>query len=137
MNRELELVRAVSLAADGFYGDAKEFGQTAADRFQGEGGGKSQIKSLESIANSALKVADILDYVKKQYSKHNAWRQDEFGVVLLRYLEERLGETARGLNVVPPVTEAWERQRVHINLIRQFVTQVAAHYEFARSGGSR
>jgi hypothetical protein len=134
MNRELELVRAISIAADGFYGDAKGFGETAARCFRDEKGGKSQIKNLESIASSALKVSDVLDYVKKQTSKDNAWKQDEFGTKLLRYLEEDLSRSVGTLALSQPVKDAGERQRAHIQLIRQFANQIAAHYEFTRSG---
>src|ERR1700704_2936424 len=83
MNRELELVRAISIAADGFYGDAKAFGEIAAKCFKDERGGKSQIKNLESIANSALKVSDVLDFIKRNVGKDARWRTDNFGRNLL------------------------------------------------------
>src|SRR5205807_2715385 len=63
MNREMQIVRAVELAADEFYGESGRFGNMAAECFGTGDAGRSQITGLESIANSAIKVSDVLDYV--------------------------------------------------------------------------
>jgi len=136
MNRELELVRRVALAADKFYKDSKEFGQEAAVCFTGDVG-KSQVRNLESIANSTLKVSDVLDYIKKQVGRENprkpVWTKDEFGRLLLEKLENDLGKVAEELTKdAAEGARPRERQQVHIQLIQQFVRQTAAQYEFSR-----
>lgn len=134
MNRELELMRAVALAADGFYGTSKEFGERAAKCFSGDKG-KSQIRNLETLANSTLKVSDVLDYIKKQVGRDNlnspAWTLNAFGRDLLAFLEDELGKQAGGL---AGRDQPSERQRVHLQLIQQFVKQLSAQYEFSRKG---
>ncbi|MDP2859267.1 MAG: hypothetical protein Q8P50_15025, partial [Bacillota bacterium] len=131
--RELQLVRAVALEADGFYEKSGEFGAKASGCFPGKQ--KSQMKNLESIANSSLKVADVLDYVKKQIGKDkpdNPWREDRFGESLLTHLETDIRKRVGTLTVNPPVTDRAESQRVQLQLIREFVRQMVAQYEFRR-----
>lgn len=137
MSRQMQIVRAVALAADGFYADAKRLGETAVECF--EGGRRSQITGLETVAAGAVKISDVLDYIKKQVGKdtspqldRHTWRKNEFGVRLLEYLEKTLREQVDRLAVTPPLTDAAERQRAHLMLIREFVRQLGAHYEFTR-----
>jgi hypothetical protein len=144
MSRQMQIVRAVALAADGFYEEAKGFGETAADCFAGErssiGGRRSQITGLESLANSSIKVSDILDYIKKQVGKipdksgRQPWREHDFGKKLLEYLEINLKRQLGALSLSPPTVDKAEQQRVHLMLIREFVRQMSAHYEYYRSG---
>jgi hypothetical protein len=137
MSRQMQIVRAVALAADGFYEDAKQLGETAAACFTG--GRRSQITGLESLANSAIKVSDILDYIKKQVGKDSdkpekqTWRKSDFGKQLLDYLEKNLRRELDTLSLSPPSTDRAEQQRVHLMLIREFVRQLSAHYEYSRS----
>lgn len=140
MSRQMQLVRAVALAADGFYGDAKKLGEVAAGCFPSSR--RSQITGLENVAAGAIKISDVLDYVKKQIGKEasnqpdkHIWRKDDFGIQLLEYLEKSLREQLDRLAITPPLTDAAERQRTHLMLIREFVRQVAAHYEFSKITG--
>jgi hypothetical protein len=133
----MQIVRAVALAADGFYEDAKKFGETAVDCFTG--GRRSQITGLESLANSSIKVSDVLDYIKKQVGKDSdksekqTWRKNDFGKKLLEYLEVNLRRQLGTLSLSPPSTDKAEQQRVYLMMIREFVRQLSAHYEYARS----
>jgi hypothetical protein len=137
MSRQMQIVRAVALAADGFYEDAKKFGETAVDCFTG--GRRSQITGLESLANSSIKVSDVLDYIKKQVGKDSdksekqTWRKNDFGKKLLEYLEVNLRRQLGTLSLSPPSTDKAEQQRVYLMMIREFVRQLSAHYEYARS----
>jgi len=134
----MQIVRAVALAADGFYEDAKNLGETAVDCFTG--GRRSQITGLESLANGAIKVSDVLDYIKKQVGKdtdksdRQSWRKNDFGKKLLEYLEVNLKRQLGTLSLSPPSVDKAEQQRVHLMLIREFVRQMSAHYEYFRSG---
>lgn len=137
MSRQMQIVRAVAVAADSFYGDAKRLGETAAGCFPGSR--RSQITGLENVAAGAIKISDVLDYIKKQVGKEasnqpdkHAWRKNDFGAELLNYLEKNLREQLNHLAITPPLTDAAERQRTHLMLIREFVRQVAAHYEFSK-----
>jgi hypothetical protein len=132
MNREMEIIRAVALQADAIREQAEEFGQHAAQALRGEAGNR-QIKGLENIATSALKVTDVLDYIKRQTAKcrpNESWRKNEFGARLVRFISEDLRRRSDALAQQLGATEA-ERQRIYLLLIREFVRQMAAHYAFA------
>lgn len=132
MNRQMQIIRAVAIEADAFHGRSEEFGTRAAKSIAGERG-RAQLSGLENIANAALTVASVLDYVKRQTARHKEWQRDRFGPDLLTFLTDSLRQhrdtIAHGLD---PTSEA-EQQRIHLLLIREFVRQLAVHYEFARS----
>src|SRR5262245_31471134 len=94
MKREMLFVKAVALQADNLYSDSEQFGKWAAQAFKD---GRAQIKELENIANSSLKVSDVLDYLKKQTAKSDAgkkWRhiqrQDQLGPALIAFISGNL-----------------------------------------------
>jgi len=138
MTAQQLLVLQVALAADGFYGSGEQFGRWAADANLN----RSQITSLESIANSSVKVADVLDYLKKQTGKakpQQGWRQqDAQGAELGPQLIECLGAGLRSQRDIicqkvgeqsGATSDAALQQQAHLALIREFVRQVAAQYE--------
>jgi len=144
MNREMAFVREVALQADTFYGDSEGFGQRAARALPGK---RAQITGLESIANSSLKVSDVLDYLKKQTAKAKAgkeWRQvdtahKELGQQLIAFIREDLRVKRDAVcnsvsNSTGQGASELEKQQVFLALIREFVRQVAAHYELGVSG---
>lgn len=146
MNRQISLKRAVALAADGFYPESDRLGALAARCFGHGGGlaGRTQIKGLEALANSALMVADVLDFIKKQIGRdtdrleRQSWRRENFGEQLLQFLDRDLRALVGTLDPESPITEPRERQMTHLMLIRQFLRQVSAQYEYyqaAPSGG--
>ena len=136
MNRQMQLVRAVALKADAFYGTAEKFGARMARPFSHEHGherGRAQITGLEAIANSALKASDVLDYVKKQTARHEEWYKDNLGPDLLSFLTDGGPDSLykqRGAIEKSLSLDAVERQQVTVMLYREFIRQVAAHYQF-------
>jgi hypothetical protein len=144
MKREILFVQKIAEQADTFYGDGKSFGEWA---FRAFGKDRTQMKKLEGIANSTLKVSDVLDYIKKQTGKQKPgekWRnrndnRQEFGQQLIIFISGTL-ESKRN-TVCSLVTSALEqaaitqevtaseRQQTYLALIRDFVRQAAAQYE--------
>ena len=133
MNREMQIIRAVAFQADAIRDKAEEFGQHAAEAIQDEAG-NSQIKGLENIANCALKVSDVLNYIKRQTAKcrpNKSWRKDKFGASLLQFTSEELQRRCDAVAQQLGAADV-ERQRIHLLLIREFMRQMVAHYAFAQ-----
>lgn len=143
MKREMLFVREVAIQADNFNSDSERFGKWAAQAFRD---GRSQIKGLENVANSTLKVSDVLDYLKKQTAKSSAgqkWRhsfaQAQLGPALIAFISGDL-KTKRDTisnKIAADTGQAAndaEKQQVYLALIREFVRQIAAQY--ALGGGS-
>jgi len=136
MNTRLKMLHEVALVADGpaFTSRARELGGLAATAL-GEKH-RSQITGLESLANSTLKVSDVFDYLKLRTARHKEWRESELGQQLLQYLEQDLAQEREqiclrlGLSDEAP-EQREQRQEVYRALIRAFVQQLAAHYEYA------
>ena len=152
MNREMQIILEVNREAEEFYEDATRLGDHAAYALTGRH--RSQITGLENIADSALKASDVLDYIKRQTARFQYWRQNfsdrqphggpgypgsdlAFGERLKLYLEKALvvkrdeicGE--KRLNIPGTTDEAKHlRRRIYLLLIRQFVHQMAAQYEY-------
>ncbi len=140
MKREMLFVHEVAIQSDTFYDEGAKFGQWAARALGGRR--RSQITGLESIANSSLKVSDVLDYLKKQTAKakageewrHNNEARQELGQQLIAFITGKLREKRETVcNSVARSTEQAaterEKQQVHLALIREFIRQVAAQYE--------
>lgn len=132
MNREMEIIRAVAVKADSFYEQAREMAEGALRAVRGSRG-KSQMKNLENIANSTLKVSDVFDYIKKQVARYDEWQSNNFGVGLLRFLQENLRRDTdnliAGLEWTP---DEIEKQKIYLLLIREFVRQMVIHYEYGQ-----
>jgi len=129
--QRLKLMREVAVQADQFYEDAQHFGRTAVQSDLK----KHQLKNLESIADTALKVSDVLDHIKTQTGKHKEWRQRNFGSDLLNYIHHQLmsrrNQVCGALNIP---TDRLEAQTVYLYLIRAFLRQLIAQYEYAAVG---
>jgi hypothetical protein len=134
----IKMLREVALRADGFYDRAEKLGQKAAKALTDRK--SSQIKNLEGIANSALKTSDIFDFIKTRTARDGrqsnaerkrGWHQENLGPDLLKYLSQGLSIQRRNicgqLNID---TEGIDGLEVHLMLIREFVRQLAAHYEY-------
>ena len=141
MNQGMKIIKEVAQVVDrdDFYARAKTFGETASRAFDDRQ--RSQMTNLENIANSTLKVTDVLDFIKKQFakSKPNAgWRKEDFGNALIKYIEQSLRkrreEICNGLEGVRE--DSYEGQRIYLNLIREFVRQLVIHYEYLIGGGN-
>lgn len=73
MKREMQIKLEVSIQAEQFYEDAIQLGDHAAYAVKKKH--RTQLTGLESVAESATKVSDILDYVKRQTARLSYWRQ--------------------------------------------------------------
>lgn len=73
MKQEMQIKLEVSIQAEQFYEDAIQLGDHAAYAVKQKH--RSQLTGLENVAESAMKVSDILDYVKRQTARLPYWRQ--------------------------------------------------------------
>ncbi|NLC58656.1 MAG: hypothetical protein GX774_17625 [Armatimonadetes bacterium] len=159
MTPETLLAHEISRQADEFYPEAERFGawMAAADGMR-----RAQVSQLEAIVNSALKVADVLDFLKRQTGRakpRTTWRSSSpepvggtgaaaerpaeaqiLGAALIEYIQKRL-VTSRD-KVLQAIKEQGHEvrperaQEVYLALIRAFVAQAAAHYTFKAGGNS-
>ena len=125
----LKTMREVGMHLDGLYTKIQELGTLAATSL---GGGKrAQITGLESIANSALKVGDVRDYIKIRTARQREWLTHGLGKELLAFIENDLErkrtETCKTLGLNQPM----QQQQVYLLFIRELVRQLAAQYEYA------
>jgi hypothetical protein len=155
MNREMQIIREVNIQAEMFYPDASKLGDHAA--FVIGRSRRSQMTGLENIADSALKTSDIFDYIKRQTARFSFWRQSfphdnqtgaardatdtmAFGERLIHHLQDALAERRDvicgpdRLNIDKSTYENEHlRRQIHLLLIRQFIHQMVAQYEFRAS----
>lgn len=130
--QRMKVMREVAVQADQFYEDAQRFGQTAVQN----GLEKHQLKDLESIADAALKVSDVLDHIKTQTGKHEEWQRRNFGPDLLNYIRHQLASRRNQVcGVLNIPTDGLEAQTIYLYLIRAFLRQLVAQYEYASVGG--
>jgi hypothetical protein len=126
----MKMLRAVALRADSFYTKAEHLGGRAAQALTDKK--RSQINGLEGIANSALKTTDVFDFIKVRTARQDKWREGDWGPDLLDYLSRDLREQRKAictnLEIDPNSAEGIQ---VHLLLIREFVRQLAAQYEYA------
>jgi hypothetical protein len=127
----MEMLREVSLRADNFYGEAEKLGTIAAKALTDKK--RSQISGLQATANSALKTTDVFNYIKLRTARQPEWQQGRWGIELLEYLSRDLRtdrkEICGDLGIQDPNSP--EGLEVHLMLIREFVGQLAAQYEYA------
>ena len=149
MNPEMKIISEVSNQAENHYEDAIALGDHAAHVLRVAH--RSQMTGLENIAESAFKTSDVFDFIKKQTARFSYWRQSmpesqsssgnkanqPFGIRLKEYLEQNLKQAAdelcgpSHLNIGDATDkEKQERRRIHLLLIRQFIRQMVAQYEF-------
>lgn len=136
---EMKIIREVNIQAESFYEEAKNLGNRAAVAFGQQH--RAQISGLENIAESALKTSDVFDYIKRQTARREYWRQDNLGKDLIQALEGDLATSQKRISDGLKISEKTdagrqERRRIHLLLIRQFVRQMAVHYEFLVSFGT-
>ena len=114
---------------------------------------------VRNIADSALKTSDVFDYVKRQTARFPFWRQSfpsekqshptnvtadmGFGERLIASLDGELKAHlikicgSKRLNIGDKTDEErYERTRIHLQLMRQFIHQMIAEYEFRVSTAS-
>ena len=126
----LKIMREIALKADGFYERSETLGKIAAKAITNKH--RSQVTNLESIANSAIKVTDVLNYLKTQTARKAYWcDREQLGPALLKEFNLNLAkdkdEICKSLNLA---TDSGAAQQIHLYLIREFVRQFAAQYEY-------
>ena len=146
MNPEMKIIREVSNQAENCYDDAVKLGDHAAYTLKALH--RSQMTSLETIAESTFKTSDVFDYIKKQTARFTYWRQGfpedktpdlGFGEHLKDYPEDDLAkrrDVICGPNKLN-IRDIQERRRVHLLLMRQFIRQMVVEYEYQVSLGSK
>src|ERR1700693_2666315 len=104
MKKRIELIIRVNKKAgsEEFYKKSQELGILAAQAFRDEQGRerqqrhRAQMTGLENIAETTLKVTDVLDYVKKQTARQKGWQKEvgenkeRFGEILKKEIENGL-----------------------------------------------
>lgn len=126
----LQMLREVALLADNFQVQAEDLGSKAARGLTDSK--RSQITGLESMANSALKVTDVFDFIKLRTARQPEWRKEDWGARLLEFVRDNLGEQRNHIcSTLQIASLSLEAQEVHLMLIREFVRQLSAHYEYA------
>ncbi len=104
MKNRIELIIRVNKQAgsEEFYKKSQELGLLAAQSFRGEQGHerqqrhRAQLTGLENVAETTLKVTDVLDYIKKQTARQKGWQKEvgshgeRFGESLKTYIESGL-----------------------------------------------
>ena len=148
MNKRIKLIILVNQQAgsDAFYKKSQEFGLFAAQSFREELGRerqqrhRAQMTGLENIAETTLKVTDVLDYIKKQTARQRGWqkemgaRGERFGESLKNYIEIGLEPFVTNVckGFIDSATDAGkqDQQEVRLLLIRQFIRQLVVQYEY-------
>lgn len=145
MNKRTEIILRVNEQAADFYDDAQKLGTLAAQTFLEERQEsarqrhRAQLTGLENIAETTLKVTDVLDYIKKQTSRQKGWKEEHqgqrFGVALLDYLEENIKKNTEDIcvkvNIASDAAEyRRDRQYIYLQLVRQFIRQLLVQYEY-------
>ncbi len=129
MNTQMKILKQIAIKADLFREKTKSLGEIAEKAFSDKH--KSQVKNLENIANSALKVSDVLDYVKRQTGRDKKWKTEGFGEKLLQETEVFLKQTRDNICGNLQITSDEQKLEVYLLLIREFIRQIVIHYEFS------
>ena len=95
----------------------------------------SQVRSLENIAFTTLKISDILDFLKRQVGRDTRkanWARENIGMQLIKELENLrspANEVANSLSAdaSPAVAGDLPRQ-VHLELCREYIKHLSAEY---------
>lgn len=83
---------------------------------------RTQVRNLQRVAETASAISTLLDYVKMQIGKQPLWRRESFGMMLLDDLERLQARTG---------SEADSHSKLHLELCRLFVRQLAAAYVYS------
>ena len=136
--KRIQIIREVSLCADlpGFYEKSEALGNKAATALTRKK--RAQISGLENIANSALKTTDVFDFIKVRSARHKEWQEGNWGPELLNFLQDNAAQKSGlrqyRLQICHNLAldqESADGILVHLLLIREFVRQMAAQYEYA------
>ncbi len=141
MNKRTKILLRINEQAELFYDKSQELGILAAQSFREEHGKerqqrhRAQMTGLENIAETTLKVTDVLDYIKKQIARQEGWRHKNFGETLKSYIENNLKADVASICASVGIDDKTEedrreRQQIYLLLIRQFIRQIVVQYEY-------
>jgi hypothetical protein len=127
---EVALRRKVWAKSDSYYAAVDSLAGLAREAFPKD---KAQIRNLENTANSASKIADVLDFVKRQTGRRKKWRNG-FGEGLLAALGKPMQADAQ--SIVDSVSEEIDNsgltdedvRRTRILLCREYIRHLSASY---------
>lgn len=134
MKRRMQIIKLVELKADSYYDDAQRLAEAGKKAFSGMG--KSQLEKLRAIADCALKVSDVLNYIKNQAARHKEWRENNFADELLEKVDKKLKKDMKELcsQLTSPSASDLEKQQIHLMLIREYINQLVTHCFYSSSG---
>lgn len=147
MNRRTKIIVYVNEQAGSiaFYKQSQKLGMLAAKSFQEQHSGtkknqhRAQMTGLENIAETTMKVSDVLDYIKKQTARQPGWTNEyegqRFGESLKNYIEQDLEKIRNTVCVQIRIgsttdEDKRDRQQVYLHLIRQLIRQIVVQYEY-------
>ena len=148
MKKRIELIIRVNKEAgsEEFYQKSQNLGILAAQSFREEQGRerqqrhRAQMTGLENIAETTLKVTDILDYIKKQTARQKGWQKEvgankeRFGESLKKCIESELETFVNNVctGFIDSTTDQGkqDRQEAYLLLVRQFIRQLVVRYEY-------
>ncbi len=148
MKKRIELIIRVNKEAgsEEFYKKSQDLGILAAQSFREEQGRerqqrhRAQMTGLENIAETTLKVTDVLDYVKKQTARQKGWQKEvgankvRFGESLKKCIESELKTFVDNVcnGFIESVTDEGkrDRQEAYLQLVRQLIRQLVVRYEY-------
>lgn len=135
MNQRTKLLREIALIADqeDVREKAQDLGKLAASTLGKKK--RSQITGLETLASSTQRVTDIFNYIKTRTARQEEWQASNLGDSLLTYLEGDMrghrDAVFQRLQSQQITLDAYEQQAAYLELLRAFIDQFAAHYEYA------
>src|SRR5258707_898094 len=171
----MRIIQKVHERAERFYNTSKDMGELAVQAFRGvksqeETGEqekspekhRAQLTGLENVAETAHKVSDILDFIKKQFARQglDAWRRPvpnerfhegvkrfgeggrRFGEEVKNFIEKNLKKEAEEIYLELDLHTQDEegrryQQYIHLELIRQFLRKVVGQYEYLKKEESQ
>lgn len=150
MKKRIVLILRVNKEAgsDEFYSESQKLGILAAQSFREERieqqqRHRAQLTGLENIAETTLKVTDVLDYIKKQTARQRGWQKEvgenkeRFGESLKKQIESGLEPFVNNVcnGFIDPTTPEGkqDRQQAYLELVRQFIRQLVVRYEYEMS----
>jgi len=129
--QRMKVLKEVGIRVDKLRGNTEDLGKTAAEGFGDKH--KSQMKNLETIANSALKVSDVLDYIKRQTGRakpNQEWKYQQFGKNLLGMVEKTLKQERDSICGKLAIDDDFDQLEVYLLIVRECVRQIVIHFEF-------
>jgi hypothetical protein len=145
MKKEMQIILEVNHHAEYFYEEAIQLGDHAAYALKAKH--RSQMTGLETLAESSLKVSDVLDYIKRQTARFSYWREtfphpenpskQIFGERLKEFVDDDLKKrrdmicSKEQLDIGEQTDKDQRlRRRIYMLLIRQFLRQMIVQYEY-------